>query len=204
MCDQASAGCICKENVQGQSCETCVPGTFNLSPDNPKGCTDCFCFGTTEQCSSSYWSKADVPILSSPDSTWTIVGDGVTINEITDALIEAVAEEGKEASGEIYFALPSSWTIGESRILWYGSVLSYEMEAVGSGEITVTPDAILKGNNRSLHYWSREQPANPGKKFQISIPMDEKHWKEADDGGSVSRGDLMMILHRMESLQLKV
>lgn len=34
-------------------CDVCEPGSFNLDPRNPKGCTKCFCFGTTARCDSS-------------------------------------------------------------------------------------------------------------------------------------------------------
>lgn len=30
--------CICKTNVQGQRCDTCKPGFWNLRRDDPDGC----------------------------------------------------------------------------------------------------------------------------------------------------------------------
>ena len=59
-------------NVEGQSCAACKAGSYNLEPTNPDGCTDCFCFGTTAQCSSSYWAKTDVPVTADLDNPWTL------------------------------------------------------------------------------------------------------------------------------------
>ncbi|CAG0878724.1 unnamed protein product [Darwinula stevensoni] len=59
ICDQETSTCFCKENVYGRSCASCKPGTFNLEETNPDGCSKCFCFGKTSQCSSSflYWDR---------------------------------------------------------------------------------------------------------------------------------------------------
>lgn len=34
----------------GRQCGQCKEGTFGLALDNPKGCTECFCFGRTTSC----------------------------------------------------------------------------------------------------------------------------------------------------------
>ncbi len=53
ICDTETAKCLCKENVLGDRCDLCKQGTFNLEPRNPKGCTQCFCSGLTDQCEPS-------------------------------------------------------------------------------------------------------------------------------------------------------
>ncbi|KAF0296581.1 Laminin subunit alpha-2 [Amphibalanus amphitrite] len=49
-CDQQGR-CYCKTNVRGARCDQCAPNTFGLSADNPDGCTACFCFTRSGQCS---------------------------------------------------------------------------------------------------------------------------------------------------------
>ncbi|KAJ8920580.1 hypothetical protein NQ315_004719 [Exocentrus adspersus] len=59
-CDCTSQGsCRCKDNVQGLKCDTCKPRTFGLTKGNPKGCTSCFCFGRSDECTDSNfnWDK---------------------------------------------------------------------------------------------------------------------------------------------------
>ena len=42
-CDKSSGRCSCKLNVEGNNCDTCKPGYYNLTAHNPQGCTQCFC-----------------------------------------------------------------------------------------------------------------------------------------------------------------
>ncbi|XP_063590781.1 laminin subunit alpha lam-3-like isoform X2 [Penaeus indicus] len=57
-CDD-SGQCPCKSNVEGRTCGKCVGGTFGLSVDNPTGCTSCYCFRRTDQCTQAdlTWSQ---------------------------------------------------------------------------------------------------------------------------------------------------
>jgi laminin alpha 3/5 len=55
ICDPNYANCLCKDNVNGPNCDQCEYGTFNLESRNPKGCTNCFCFGFTDHCISSHY-----------------------------------------------------------------------------------------------------------------------------------------------------
>ena len=43
---------MCKGSVTGPRCDECMDGHFNLQSSNPDGCTECFCFGKSTQCSS--------------------------------------------------------------------------------------------------------------------------------------------------------
>jgi hypothetical protein len=50
-----------QNNVVGRLCNECSDGSFHLSKQNPDGCLKCFCMGVSRQCSSSSWSRAQVP-----------------------------------------------------------------------------------------------------------------------------------------------
>ncbi|XP_067309567.1 laminin subunit gamma-1 [Pseudorasbora parva] len=52
-CDVQTGRCQCKENVDGFNCDRCKLGFFNLDPQNPQGCTPCFCFQHSTVCESA-------------------------------------------------------------------------------------------------------------------------------------------------------
>lgn len=79
ICDPTNAACKCKvhvyspnyfvneiasqihsitilfqKNVIGENCDVCNPGTFDLRASNTDGCAECFCFGVTSRCRSSF------------------------------------------------------------------------------------------------------------------------------------------------------
>ncbi|XP_076462895.1 laminin subunit alpha-2-like isoform X2 [Babylonia areolata] len=53
----------CKANVEGDQCDKCAPGSFSLRAENPKGCTECYCFHRSQQCTQApyVWGKVKVP-----------------------------------------------------------------------------------------------------------------------------------------------
>ena len=63
-CDE-NGECPCKENVHRKKCVACVYGSFSLTDENPKGCTDCFCFGRTDQCQQADMMWQQVSMLNS-------------------------------------------------------------------------------------------------------------------------------------------
>ena len=42
-CNQDNGTCSCKLSVEGENCDRCKPGFYNLRQSNPQGCTQCAC-----------------------------------------------------------------------------------------------------------------------------------------------------------------
>ncbi|GFN92909.1 hypothetical protein PoB_001941500 [Plakobranchus ocellatus] len=56
LCDKITGRCICKANVEGDTCGSCKTATFNFQASNPDGCTPCDCdpgASTSEACNLS-------------------------------------------------------------------------------------------------------------------------------------------------------
>lgn len=67
-----------QNNVVGRLCNECSDGSFHLSKQNPDGCLKCFCMGVSRQCSSSSWSRAQVPARAWQLDGTTMPGAGGT------------------------------------------------------------------------------------------------------------------------------
>uniref|UniRef100_A0A8C1W035 Uncharacterized protein n=1 Tax=Cyprinus carpio TaxID=7962 RepID=A0A8C1W035_CYPCA len=42
-CDAQTGECVCKANVEGERCDRCKAGHYNLNANNPLGCSKCSC-----------------------------------------------------------------------------------------------------------------------------------------------------------------
>lgn len=49
-----------QEHVEGENCDRCKPGFFNLQQKNPEGCEECFCSGKTDVCTHSHLTYSTV------------------------------------------------------------------------------------------------------------------------------------------------
>uniref|UniRef100_A0A672NHM3 Laminin subunit gamma-1 n=1 Tax=Sinocyclocheilus grahami TaxID=75366 RepID=A0A672NHM3_SINGR len=86
-CDVQTGRCQCKENVDGFNCDRCKLGYFNLDPQNPQGCTPCFCFQHSTVCESA---------------------DGYHIHKITSAFDRD--EEGWKGQQRDSSSVPVQWS----------------------------------------------------------------------------------------------
>lgn len=49
-----------QENVEGENCDRCKLGFYNLQRDNQRGCKKCSCMGVSSLCSASTWTYQNV------------------------------------------------------------------------------------------------------------------------------------------------
>uniref|UniRef100_A0A8D3CFW8 Laminin subunit alpha 2 n=1 Tax=Scophthalmus maximus TaxID=52904 RepID=A0A8D3CFW8_SCOMX len=68
--DPCVTPCTCKENVEGENCDRCKLGFYNLRGDNRRGCEKCSCMGVASQCSASAWTYQNTTLTG-----WHLVGD---------------------------------------------------------------------------------------------------------------------------------
>lgn len=49
-----------QENVEGENCDRCKMGFYNLERDNQRGCEKCSCMGVSSHCTESTWTYQNV------------------------------------------------------------------------------------------------------------------------------------------------
>ncbi|KAM5246653.1 laminin subunit alpha-5 [Ctenodactylus gundi] len=205
VCDPLTGQCYCKENVQGLKCDQCRLGTFSLDAANPKGCTSCFCFGATERCRSSTYTRHEFVdmegwVLLSSDRQ-VVPHERQTERELLHADLRRVAV----AFPELYWQAPSSY-LGD-RVSSYGGTLRYELYSeTQRGDIFIAtesrPDVVLQGNQMSITYLEPVYPA-PGHIHHGHLPLVEENFQHTETHSAVSREELMMVLAGLEQLQIR-
>ncbi|KAG8193252.1 hypothetical protein JTE90_005598 [Oedothorax gibbosus] len=209
ICEEESARCHCKDNVYGDSCDQCKPGTFYLEEVNPLGCSKCFCFGTTDRCSSGYLFKTQILTMSDWGSTVIDVNDEMksVAAEVLlyerDDLVQAILPPEMPEGSIFYFKAPSSY-LG-NKLSSYGGILAYtvyiSIDQSLDVESSVGPDLILMGNNLTIVHEHIEQPAG-GIPFNIEINLLEHEFHHTS-GQEVSREQMMMVLVNLDHLLIR-
>ena len=205
-------------------CDKCKADSYYLEESNNLGCTKCFCFGTTDRCTSIqntatqvhstnkdwdlynvtvYEKMIDVSLLRKNDDYGIDYTDEGKIVVTTNVLSEVTRKEQEFASG-VYIALPNEF-LGK-KITSYGGKFQYKIiNKINSKENYVSvdsPEIILIGSNISIVHHHDEQPLI-NEDFTLSIRMLEKEFKHLD-GRVVTREQMMMTLVQLETMYLRI
>nr|XP_023399921.1 laminin subunit alpha-3 [Loxodonta africana] len=160
VCDLGTGACLCKENVEGTECNVCRKGSFYLDPDNPKGCTSCFCFGVNNHCTSTHKRRTKFVDMMG----WRLeMADHVDIPTSFNPGSNSVVADIQELPATV---LTASWVAPPSylgdKVSSYGGYLTYQVKSFGLPSDMVLlgkrPDVQLTGQQMSVIY---EEPNNP-------------------------------------------
>uniref|UniRef100_A0A6I8PC99 Laminin subunit alpha 3 n=1 Tax=Ornithorhynchus anatinus TaxID=9258 RepID=A0A6I8PC99_ORNAN len=205
VCDPQTGACLCKENVEGAECNICRNGSFYLDPKNPKGCTNCFCFGANVPCQSSDkrrtkfvdmmgWrlklaDQADIPTTFNPGSS-SVVAD---------------VQELPASARSVYWMAPPSY-LGD-KVSSYGGFLTYQVKSFGlpsEGMVPLEkrPDVLLTGQQMKIAYLDPNHPL-PDRRYYGRVQLLEDNFRHASGNNRVSREELMTILSRLDGLHIR-
>ncbi|VBB28863.1 unnamed protein product [Acanthocheilonema viteae] len=193
ICESTNAACKCKKNVVGENCDICRPGTFDLRASNSDGCAECFCFGATDRCRSSF-----LPV-NFDEEAWKVYPNDSVLHSYDKVIYKATTDD----KNDVYFLAPIG--SGHDFTISYGLQLSFVIASNprdGETKMSSAPDVQLVGNNTVLDFWAREQPANPRIPFSVEIKLLPENFMEST-GEPTTRDTLMMVLHDLDELRIK-
>lgn len=202
ICDASSGACLCKENVAAPDCDVCEPGSFNLDPRNPKGCTKCFCFGTTARCYSS-----DLVWGTHKDMLgWAVTNTVEGSLRKSETIIAVLESDTKivDPDQAMYWIASASY-LGD-QVKSYGGKLRFEVYSVvprgNETSLPSGPDIILQGGNMTLDHRYQSKP-EPTTMYPVEITLNEYNFVRAEDGLPVSRETFMMILVDITAIHIR-
>ncbi|PNJ78486.1 LAMA2 isoform 4 [Pongo abelii] len=204
-------------NVEGIHCDRCRPGKFGLEAKNPLGCSSCYCFGTTTQCSEA---KGLI-------RTWVTLKAEQTILPLVDEALQHTTTKGivfqhpeivahMDLMREDLHLEPFYWKLPEQfegkKLMAYGGKLKYAIYFEAREEIgfsTYNPQVIIRGGTPTHARIIVRHMAAPliGQLTRHEIEMTEKEWKYYGDDPrvhtTVTREDFLDILYDIHYILIK-
>ncbi|KAI5627198.1 laminin subunit alpha-3, partial [Silurus asotus] len=205
ICDPDTGFCLCKRNVEGPRCDMCRKGSFYFDPSNPKGCTECFCFGVTDQCRSSDKRRGKFVDMRS----WRLVTpDQTEVASVLNLLSNTVVADVQELPTsvlQLHWVLPQSY-LGD-RVSSYGGFLTYQVKSFGLPRegmslLDKQPDVILKGEKIVVVYQDPQSPF-PDRVYQGRVQLVEGNFRHSGTNRPVSRAELMRVLARLDAVWIR-
>uniref|UniRef100_A0A8C0EGH7 Basement membrane-specific heparan sulfate proteoglycan core protein n=1 Tax=Bubo bubo TaxID=30461 RepID=A0A8C0EGH7_BUBBB len=218
-CVDHTGQCSCKVNVEGVHCDRCKSGTFGLSARNPLGCSSCYCFGLTTQCSEArglirMWvtlkpEQIILPLVDEKLQRSTLSGIAFQPPEIV-ANIEQVIQDLR--SEPVYWRLPEQFE--GQKLTAYGGKLKYAIYFEAreeTGFTTYYPQVIIRGGPSTHTRIIVRHMAAPliGQLTRHEIEMTEADftWKHYGDDSrpsrTVSREDFLNVLYDIHYILIK-
>lgn len=206
-CDE-SGQCPCKPNVAGRRCDVCKEGAFGLSPDNPLGCFQCFCFGKSERCDQSkmVWTEHNF----AQKEAYFVIGT----TEIRTVLgFKTIPQNsssvGVKNFGELqqsfYWSMPQEML--NDQVLTYNGYIRFRTYGRGGGKISEGsrkryPLMVLQGNNRIILYHYGPEQLSPTGLYRVRFH--ESEWTLADNPEyPVTRDVLMVALQKVQHILIR-
>lgn len=209
--------CTCKVNVEGVHCDRCQPGTFGLDAKNPLGCSSCYCFGATTQCSEAKgliraWVSLEpeqtiLPLVDEALQHTTTKGIAFQDPEIV-ARMDLVSQDLRLEP--FYWKLPEQFE--GKKLMAYGGKLKYAIYFEAreeTGVSTYKPQVIIRGGTPSHARIIVRHTAAPliGQLTRHEIEMTEREWKYYGDDPRVSRTvtreDFLDVLYDIHYILIK-
>lgn len=199
-CDPYSGVCFCKENVEGKRCRECKPGFFNLDIENEFGCTPCFCYGHSAQCSSAlgYAKYVLESTFAKSAERWRAADAyGRNVEIKYDGITQSI---GVHAMGDetIFFLAPDRF-LGDQRKS-YNQLLQFSLRIGDNRAVPTATDIILEGDGKSVTNTIFAQNNLPPtiQRQEYSFRLHEQSWQPR-----LNARDFISILTNLTAIKIR-
>ncbi|XP_034039360.1 laminin subunit gamma-1 [Thalassophryne amazonica] len=202
-CDVQTGQCRCKENVEGYTCDRCKLGYFNLDPNNPQGCTPCFCFHHSSVCRSADGYSVHV-ITSSfhrDEEQWS--GQRRDASRVPVVWMRDMQEISLSSDDyfPVYFVAPEKF-LG-NQLLSYGQNLTLRFRVDRRDTRLSAEDLVLEGANlRVAIPLIAQGNAYPNENMQSFVfrlhDSSDYPWRP-----TISHADFQKVLHNLTAIKIR-
>uniref|UniRef100_A0A3Q3VVE3 Basement membrane-specific heparan sulfate proteoglycan core protein n=1 Tax=Mola mola TaxID=94237 RepID=A0A3Q3VVE3_MOLML len=205
--DPCISPCVCKENVEGENCDRCKLGFYNLQDDNWRGCEKCSCMGVASQCSASTWTYQNSTLTG-----WHLVGhSGRTVWSVhrqTPPYLSVRHSDVQSDLGSAYYWNAPGLYLGNKLSAYGGSVVytvSYNTDQQEQVIIRVTsePDLIIEGGGIKIIDKRFGQPLYPSSPSTNRIALLPENFLVADSVQPISRRDFLSVLANVTRVMVR-
>ena len=145
-CDK-NGKCLCKKSVEGEKCDRCKPGFFDLQWSNDFGCLSCFCYGHSDVCTSTPgYSLHRVESTFHRDSERWIAKDkrGNEVPFQYNSLSRNIGSTSIYQDNPVYFNAPEKF-LGDKKYA-YNRNFSFSLQISGDNPLATLEDIVIEGN----------------------------------------------------------
>uniref|UniRef100_A0AAV2LC06 Laminin subunit alpha-1 n=1 Tax=Knipowitschia caucasica TaxID=637954 RepID=A0AAV2LC06_KNICA len=199
--------CVCKKNVMGFNCDLCKPGFYNLQPENPHGCTDCFCFGVSDVCESSPWWTNQVSF----SNAWLQPVDQLhplTVAHDNNFHLPVNRSRGHAHLYEMSWDAPPAFLA--NKLTSFRGTLNYTLVYDAPVDnldrsLPAHSDIIIQGNGRSVRL-SRPRllSLSPLSERSVAVVIGPHQFVDEVRGDHVTRDQLLTVLSDVTALRVRV
>ncbi|XP_059831982.1 laminin subunit alpha-1 isoform X1 [Hypanus sabinus] len=196
--DPCAEPCQCKRNVEGENCDQCKSGFYNLQERNPEGCTECFCFGLSGVCESISWPVTQIMDVTGWKET--------KLHDVGRLQLLINNTETRNLQPVLYY-----WTAPESymgnKLTAFGGYLNFTLvndfpvEGVGN-ELSSNIGVIIQGNGRALSTGPGGLLLQPYNKQSVALRLLPENFVDLNTKNEIDRDRLMTILANVTQLQI--
>ncbi|XP_060809520.1 laminin subunit gamma-1 [Amyelois transitella] len=202
-CHPVTGVCVCKQNVEGRRCRECKPGFFNLDLNNEFGCTPCFCFGHSSQCSSApkYQAHEISAHYIRDAEKWTAEDERSNPAELRfNANTQNIAVQAR--GQEVVYFVASNNFLGDQRPS-YNHDLKFTLRLGEARGYPSSQDIILEGARTSvsmnIYGQSNPEPSDQAQEYTFRLHEDPKYgWTP-----TLSNFEFMSILQNLTAIKVR-
>ncbi|XP_060085671.1 laminin subunit alpha-2-like [Ylistrum balloti] len=206
-CDCDDRGqCVCKENTEGEACDSCKPNAFSLDKENPSGCTKCFCFERSSTCKQApyVWDLVRIPDMRmtfDPRVSRAVTREFKYYNVIPEGTAYTSIPEYLRA-GPLYWKLPIT---GDMTLSYNGKLrfnVMYRTEDNPGPFIQPHPDVVIIGNTFQMLYNSTGSWMPDSTRSSV-LQLHESAWQIQGFDKVATRKMMMIVLQNVTAILVR-